>query len=122
MILYKSICLNNIINIKNKQMDKNNLVKELILFYVTENYKKYLQDNNIVSINEDQIPDVIEELYSDRKQHLKIFLKDSLNKMQGENYMGDLVFQNLCLEIFQDDELCKARLVLEIKLFQEKEK
>ena len=35
--------------------------------------------------------------------------------------MGDLVFQNLCLEIFQDDELCKKRLVLEIKLFQEKE-
>ena len=103
-------------------MDKNNLVKELILFYVTENYKKYILDKNIESINEDQIPSVIEELYSDRKQHLKVFLKESLKKMQGNDYMGDLVFQNLCLEIFQDDELCKKRLILEIKLFQEKEK
>ena len=97
-------------------MDKNNLVKELILFYVTENYKKYILDNNIESINEDQIPSVIEELYSDRKQHLKIFLKESLKKMQGKDYMGDLVFQNLCLEIFHDDELCKKRLELEIMI------
>ena len=99
-------------------MDKNNLVKELILFYVTENYKQYILDNNIESINEDQIPSVIEELYSDRKQHLKIFLKESLKKMQGKDYMGDLVFQNLCLEIFQDDELCINRIITEINLYQ----
>ena len=58
-------------------MDKNNLVKELILFYVTENYKKYLIENKIKIISEDKIPSVIEELYSDRKQHLKIFLKET---------------------------------------------
>ena len=51
---------------------------------------------------------------------MRLHLKDSLKKMQGENYMGDLVFQNLCLEIFQDDELCKNRLSIEIKLHQQK--
>ena len=103
-------------------MDKNNIVKELILFYVTENYKKILLENKIKKIDEDKIPIIVEELYSERKEHLKIFLKDSLKRLQGEDYMGDLVLKNLCLDIFQDDELCKERLILEIKLYQEKNK
>ena len=123
MIIYKSICLNIIINIKNKHMNKhmedNNIIKELILLYVTENYKKYLQENNLTRLDEKKISSVVEKLYIERKQHLKEFLKESLKKLQGNEYMGDLAFQNVLLEIFKDDNLNKKRLELEIKLYQD---
>jgi hypothetical protein len=119
MIIYKSICLNIIINIKNKHMDKNNMIKDLIIFYVTENYKKYLIEHNLTRLDDNKISTVINELYIDRKPHLKGFLKESLKKIQGDEYMGDLAFQNILLEIFQDDNLNKKRLELEIKLYQD---
>jgi len=100
--------------------EKNNIIKELILMYVTENYKKYLVTHNLKKIEEKDLPIVIGTIYSDKKKELKIWLKDCLKKLQKENYMGDLAFNQICLEIFQDDNLCKERLILEIKLFQEK--
>ena len=32
--------------------EKNNVIKELILLYVTENYKKHLESNNLKKIEE----------------------------------------------------------------------
>lgn len=100
--------------------EKNNLIKELILMYVTENYKKYLLDNNLNKIEEKDLCSVIETIYTEKKKDLKVWLKDCLKKIQKENYMGDMAFNQICLEIFQDDKLCKERIILEIKLYQEK--
>lgn len=99
---------------------KSNLIKELIFMYVTENYKKYLVDNKFKKLDDKEIPNIIETIYIEKKKDLKIWLKDCLKKIQGNDYMGDLAFNQICLEIFQDDNYCKERLVLEIKLYQEK--
>ena len=89
-------------------MEKKNPIKDLIKLFVTENYKKYLQENNIKFIEESEISEIIKKLYIEKKPKLKIWLRDCLKKMQGNEYMGDLAFQNLILEIFQDDKLnCK---------------
>ena len=39
--------------------------------------------------------------------------------MLKEEYPGDLLVLNILLEIFSDDELCKNRLIVEIKLHQQ---
>ena len=39
--------------------------------------------------------------------------------MLKHEYPGDLVVLNILLEIFSDDELCKNRLITEIKLHQQ---
>jgi hypothetical protein len=96
------------------------LIRDLIIFYVKENYKQYLQEKSLQSIPEEQISGVVDVLYSERKSHLKEFLKKSLKDIMKEDYMGDLAVQAMCNEIFQDDTFCKQRLTLEIKLFQEK--
>ena len=89
-------------------MEKKNPIKDLIKLYVTENYKKYLQENNIKMIEESEISNIIKKLYIEKKPNLKIWLKECLKKLQGEEYMGDLAFQNLILEIFADNNLnCK---------------
>lgn len=96
------------------------LIQDLIFFYVKENYNKYLKDNKINSIVDDKIPEVIESLYTEKKNHIKVFLKDSLKEIMKEEYIGDLVVDNICFDIFNDDDICKNRLIMEIRLYQKK--
>ena len=111
---YKIYSLNNIyMSLKNTK-----LVEDLILFYVKENYFNYLKEKQINKIPEKEIPSVIETLYSERKQHLKVFLKNSLKEIMKGDYIGDLAVQTICNEIFSDDEVCKQRLITEINIQQ----
>lgn len=95
------------------------IIQDLIFFYVKENYKKYLTENSIEFIPEQDIMKTIDSIYTERKKHLQQFLKDSLKEIQKENYMGDLIVNNICYDIFNDDQVCKHRLYTEIKLFQD---
>ena len=97
-------------------------IRDLIHFYVKENYNHYLQVNQISSILESDIPNVVEELYDQKKDHIQAFVKDSLKVMlepSGE-MPEDYIINNLLSEIFRDDTLCKNRLTMEIKLHQQK--
>tara|TARA_Y100000590_G_scaffold388076_1_gene462138 strand:- start:5901 stop:6212 length:312 start_codon:yes stop_codon:yes gene_type:complete len=94
------------------------LIQDLILFYVKENYNHYLKENELEKIPENQIENVVDTIYTTKKEHLKGFLKESLKKMMGEEYIGDLALLNICNEIFNDDQLCINRLVYEIRNYQ----
>ena len=94
-------------------------VKDLIIFYVKENYNNYLKENNLLFIHGDKLKQVIDTLYDSKKNHLKQFLKDSLKELLKDDYPGDLVINNICYDIFQDDDLCKNRVLVEIKIHQE---
>lgn len=94
-------------------------IHDLIYFYVKTNYEQYLKANNIEFIPLSDIENVVEKLYSDRKDHLKIFIKDGLKKLLRDEYPGDLVIVNIYTEIFQDDNYCKNRIIGEIKIFQQ---
>ena len=94
-------------------------IKDLIIFYVKENYNNYLTENKIKSIEVDKLKKVVADLYDSKKDHLKVFLKSSLKELMKGEYPGDLVINNICYEIFQDDELCKNRILVEIKVHQE---
>ena len=95
-------------------------IKDLIYFYIKENYKNYLKENELMIIPNDNIMNVIETLYTDKKEHLKEFIKSSLKIMIKDDYPGDQTITNLTLNIFSDDDLCKNRLHMEIKIYQEK--
>jgi len=94
------------------------LVQDLILFYVKENYNIYLQECGLKKIPDNKLDSVISELYSQRKDHLKEFIKSSLKKIMGDDYVGDLLINNMLIDIFRDDELCKNRIKLEIIEYQ----
>jgi len=93
-------------------------IKDLIYFYIKENYKKYLQENSLIIIPNEKLASVIDSLYTDKKEHLKEFIKSSLKVMMKTDYPGDQTITNVTLNIFSDDELCKNRLLLEIKVYQ----
>ena len=47
-------------------------------------------------------------------------LKDSLKEIMEGEYIGDLMVNSICYDIFNDDELCKNRLMMEIRIYQQK--
>jgi len=98
-------------------------IRDLIHFYVKTNYEAHLSEKDIKIIPEDEIDEVIKNLYDDRKSHIQEFILESLRtlyKDKSEEYPGDRTVTNILLNIFQDDELCKTRLSSEIKLHQQK--
>ena len=64
--------------------------------------------------------DVINTLYTQRKDHIQIFIIDSLKELLKEEYPGDQIIKNILLNIFQDDDLCRNRLLVEIQMHQQK--
>jgi hypothetical protein len=103
-------------------MSLNKNIKELIYFYIKTNYNKYLEDNNISQIEDSKMKTVINEIYTARKGHIQLFIKSSLKELLKDEYPGDQTIQNILLNIFQDDELCINRLLVEIKLHQQTSK
>ena len=98
-------------------------IRDLIHFYVKTNYEAHLKEKNIKIIPEDEIDEVIKNLYDDRKSHIQTFILESLKtlyKDKKDEYPGDRTVKNILLNIFQDDELCKTRLSSEIKLHQQR--
>jgi len=98
-------------------------IRDLIHFYVKTNYEAHLSEKNIKIIPEDEIDEVIKNLYDDRKSHIQNFILESLKtlyKEKTDEYPGDSTVKNILLNIFQDDDLCKTRLSSEIKLHQQK--
>ena len=101
-------------------MSLQKTIKDLIYFYVRENYNNYLKENKINSIPEGKLDGVINTIYTERKEHIKEFIKSAIKKVINEDeYPGDQTISNILLNIFNDDELCKNRLKIEIKLYQQ---
>jgi hypothetical protein len=97
-------------------------IRDLIFFYVKTNYNEYLKSNSIQIIPESEIDSVIHSLYDERKDHIQAFIMSSLKKLYEEKqneYPSDQIIKNILLNVFQDDELCKNRLSMEIKLHQQ---
>ena len=95
-------------------------IKDLIIFYIKENYNKYLIDNNLKMIEKQDLKNVISDLYYPKKNHLKQFVKDSLAELMKDDKPGDLTINNIFFEIYQDDALNVNRICIEIELHQEK--
>ena len=97
-----------------------NQVKELLIFYVKTHYNNYLQAKNIDKIPEDEIELVVNKIYKERKNHTRTFIINGLKTLLNDEYPGDAVINNIVNEIFDDDDLCINKLILEIKLHQTK--
>ena len=93
-------------------------VKELIVFYVKENYNAYLSENNLEYIEYGNLDDIIDILYTDKKDHLKTFIQNSMKELLKDDHPGDLLINNIIMDIFRDDSLCKQTLKTEIELYQ----
>lgn len=88
-------------------------IRDCILKYVRVKYNQYLLDNKISSIPQDEIINVVDSLYSDNKKKLVDFIQTNI--INSDNTIIKPMLKN----IFSDDDICKTRLNLEIKQYQE---
>lgn len=93
-------------------------IRNIIFYYVKNQYNTYLEENNLKFINENELHNIITKLYVEQKKDLQSFIKKCLKEMMQENYPGALV-ENIIFEIFQDQEMAVNRVTLEIKKYQE---
>ena len=98
--------------------DYLSIIKELITFYIKTNYEQYLVDNKIKTIPTEQIDNVVDTLYTNKKEHLKTFILSSMKELLKNEYPGDLIISNILNDILRDDQLCKRTLINEIDLYQ----
>jgi hypothetical protein len=94
-----------------------NLVKDIIFFYVKYYYEKYLTENSLEKMSEDDINKFISIYYGEKQQELKDYIRKSLKKNQGDDY-SSIATENILLELFNDTEMAKERIRLEIMDFQ----
>ena len=94
-------------------------IKDLIIFYVKENYNNYLKENNLTIIDKNKIKEIISDMYYPKKDHLKQFVKNSLKELWKQDYPGDLIIDNIFFDIYQDDKFKINRIWVEIELHQE---
>ena len=98
--------------------DYLSIIKELITFYIKTNYEQYLVDNEIKTIPTEQIDNVVDTLYTNKKEHLKTFILSSMKELLKDEYPSDLIISNILNDILRDDQLCKRTLINEIDLYQ----
>ena len=103
---------------QNNALRAQKLIQDLVMFYVKENYTNYLKEKNIEIIPNNDIEKIVDRLYIERKPHLKTFIMSSMKQIMCEDYIGDLFINNILNDVFNDDEVCKNRIILEIKQFQ----
>ena len=99
-------------------MSSLKMIKDLVVFYIKTNYEEYLKSNSIEKIEDDKIPEVVDSLYTEKKEHLRGFILNSMREMLKLEYPGDLPINAILNDVFLDDEFNKTKLVDEINTYQ----
>ena len=94
------------------------IIKDLIIFQIKENYNAYCVEHGLTYIEASDLDNVIDILYTQKKDHLKQFIQNSMKELLKDEYPGDLIINNIIIDIFRDDNLCKQTLKTEIELYQ----
>ena len=99
----------------------DSLIKDLTIFYVKTNYENYLKENNLTSISDNNIKEVVNLIYNkDKQEHLIQFIINSLKELLKNESPTETIIRSMLLSNMIDEELCKQKLITEIKIYQNK--
>jgi hypothetical protein len=97
-----------------------NLIRDIVFYYIKYYYDKHLEENKLERLPNDEISKFVDKLFNDNPTKMKKYIRDSLKKNQGEEY-NSMIVENILLEMFNDIEFAKNRLINEISSYQEKD-
>lgn len=103
-------------------MASNNLtsmVKDITYFFIKYYYDKELTDTKQKILPEQKLKEMIDNLYLEKGNDLKKYIRDTLKENLGSNY-NSFAVENIILEMFNDPEYSKHRVLLEIIEYQKK--
>jgi hypothetical protein len=97
-----------------------NLIRDIVFYYIKYYYDKHLTENSLERLLEEEISPFVDNLFNNNPSKMKKYIRDSLKKNQGNDY-NSIVVENILLEMFDDIEFAKNRLINEISIYQEKD-
>lgn len=105
-----------------RQINLPNTIKSIVLHFIKVHYKQYLDDNKLTKIPDDELEVVVYNLYDDKQLELKKYIRGTMRKNfpdYDSNFTMKTTTEEIILEMFDDPDYSKSRLVLEIKNYQE---
>lgn len=96
-----------------------NLVKDITLHYVKFYYDKYLKEHNVDKIQDNELKELINNLYNEKQKDLRSYIRKTLKEHLKENY-SSMATENILCEMFDDAEYAKERVYVEINNYQNK--
>tara|TARA_B100000424_G_C22940028_1_gene500247 strand:- start:1201 stop:1791 length:591 start_codon:yes stop_codon:yes gene_type:complete len=94
-------------------------IKTILLDYMKDEYKKYLNNNKILCIKKSNIHKIINTFYKDNIKDLKTNIRSKMKEKYKNDYPCGTI-ENIILDLFQDSESNIEKVVNEINYIQDK--
>jgi hypothetical protein len=101
-------------------MSNNNLatlVKDITYYWIKYYYDKEIVETKQNKLEDTYLKNMIDRLYTEKSNDLKKYIRDTLKENLKESYSSFAV-ENILLEMFNDPEYSKHRVLLEIIEYQ----
>jgi len=102
-------------------MSNNNnlttMIRDITYFFIKFYYEKELKENNKTKLEETHLRQMIDNLYVEKANELKKYIRDTLKENLNDKY-NSFAVENILLEMFNDPEYSKQRVLLEISTYQ----
>ena len=109
--------------VQNKGFNLPNTIRNITFHFIKVHYNKYLEDHNLQKIGKEKIPEVVYELYEEKEQELKKYIRGTMRKNfpdYDKNFTLKTSTEEIILEMFDDPEFSKNRIIIEIENYQRK--
>ena len=93
------------------------LVRDVTYYYIKYYYEKKLKEENSATLPNDRIKSMIDNLYVEKANDLKKYIRTTLKENLADAYSA-IAVENLLIEMFNDPEYSKERVYLEILEYQ----
>tara|TARA_B100001027_G_scaffold214074_1_gene185703 strand:+ start:250 stop:633 length:384 start_codon:yes stop_codon:yes gene_type:complete len=110
-------------DVTNKGFNLPNTIRNITFHFVKVHYNKYLEEHNLKKIDKSKIPDVVNELYEEKEQDLKKYIRGTMRKNfpdYDKNFTLKTSTEEIILEMFDDPDFSKNRIIIEIENYQRK--
>ena len=107
----------------NKGFNLPNTIKNITFHFIKVHYNKYLDDHKIEFIEKEKIAEVVNDLYDDKQLELKKYIRGTMRKNFSDydtNFTLKTSTEEILLEMFDDPEFSKNRIIVEIEQYQNK--
>jgi len=94
-------------------------IRNILLEYLKNEYKQYLNNNKILCIKKSNINEIISSFYKNNIKDLKIEIRRQMKEKYKNDYPSGTI-ENIIYDLFQDSETNIQKVINEINYLQDK--
>tara|TARA_B100000780_G_scaffold103726_1_gene72568 strand:+ start:2094 stop:2684 length:591 start_codon:yes stop_codon:yes gene_type:complete len=99
--------------------DYINDIKTILFEYLKNEYKNYLNNNNMLCIKKSNISEIATSFYNNNIKEIKLEIRSNMRKQYQDDYPSGII-ENIILDLFQDSKDNIEKVVNEINFIQDK--